>query len=145
MTNVNVIYVWLMMRWHNFTKNVCLCLPTHLTSCWMSNIWNSIWTFVKSDTSFFFFSVKALLNLILEWKKGRKFTILCQGHGELKIYRQTARKCSIWVSIELFLKNNFSGNTPLISSQLNVLRKSCQNRVNWNTNIHQVWYSLKVR
>ena len=99
------------MRWHNFTKNVCLCLPTHLTSCWMSNIWNSIWTFVKSDTSFFFFSVKALLNLILEWKKGRKFTILCQGHGELKIYRQTARKCSIWVSIELFLKNNFPGNT----------------------------------
>ena len=67
-------------------------------SCWMSNIWNSIWTFVKSDISFFFFSVKALLNLILEWKKGRKFTIHCQGHGELKIYRLTARKCSIWVS-----------------------------------------------
>ena len=68
-------------------------------SCWMSNIWNSIWTFVKSDISFFFFSVKALLNLILEWKKGRKFTIHCQGHGELKIYRLTARKCSIWVSM----------------------------------------------
>ena len=68
-------------------------------SCWMSNIWNSIWTFVKSDIFFFFFSVKALLNLILEWKKGRKFTILCQGNGELKIYRLTARKWLIWVSI----------------------------------------------